>query len=60
MADAVTADAAMATAQQSIPAIANININIDNDIDIDGDWNGGWGNIDHPIAAGVAVGAVVG
>ena len=39
-------------------------INIDNDIDIDNDWDGdwdGWGGwYDHPIAAGVAIGAVAG
>lgn len=43
----------------------NINtgdINIDRDVhvDVDNDWNGWGGYYDHPIAAGVAIGAVAG
>ena len=35
----------------------NVNVNRDVHVDVDNDWNGWGGHIDHPIAAGVAIGA---
>ena len=40
--------------------INNVNVNRDVHVDVDNDWNGWGGYYDHPVARGVAIGAVAG